>query len=431
MIKKGAIVTIVFIISTFIQLISQIVVTRIFGAKLNLDIFLAAVAIPTIIVTVIYGTLNDAFLPLYGEHRAKDKNHESYFVSMVLTLGLLSLLIAWIMGFLSEPISALLYANRGITFVKDVAQQMSFMFYSIPAAVIATLFGSYFYLHKQFVKFPVAQAAGSIVNLGIILLLATHIGTWAMVIAFVVNLVAQIFFVIPPIKLSKVFDTNAFKFSHIVTLSIAWIPLIIGSFAARSDTLIIRSFGSYLPAGYLVYLNLIAKLFNLAAGMMTIGIQIIQLPHLVEYFNAKKFGKAIEIVNKSKIVAIAVSIVTTISVAIVAPILIYILFVGGKFTKHDSVVAASLLPYFILPALGWGINSVFMQPLIALKKQLHVGVLNVVALIFGWSASSMILKPFGPLVSISAGLIILLFTGIIGSELLWQYYRKKLIKMYR
>ena len=45
MIKKGIAVTAIFIISNFIQLVSQIVVTRLFGAKLDLDIFLAAVAL--------------------------------------------------------------------------------------------------------------------------------------------------------------------------------------------------------------------------------------------------------------------------------------------------------------------------------------------------------------------------------------------------
>jgi hypothetical protein len=54
MFKKGFAITIIFIISTLVQLVSQIVVTRIFGATLTLDTFLAA-AVP-IVVTVIYGT---------------------------------------------------------------------------------------------------------------------------------------------------------------------------------------------------------------------------------------------------------------------------------------------------------------------------------------------------------------------------------------
>ncbi|PIR13752.1 hypothetical protein COV49_01230, partial [Candidatus Falkowbacteria bacterium CG11_big_fil_rev_8_21_14_0_20_39_10] len=75
MFKKGIVVTGIFIASTVLQLISQIIITRVFGASFELDVFLAAVAIPAIVVTVIYGTFNDAFLPLFGEKKTNDPEH--------------------------------------------------------------------------------------------------------------------------------------------------------------------------------------------------------------------------------------------------------------------------------------------------------------------------------------------------------------------
>ncbi|MDO8609860.1 MAG: lipid II flippase MurJ [bacterium] len=429
MIKKGVVVTIIFIISTFIQLISQIVVTRIFGAKLNLDIYLAAVVIPTIVVTVIYGTLNDAFLPLLGEQKSKNpKNSDTYFLSMLLILSIFSLFIAGIAGFFSKPISELLYKSRGLEFVQSVAFQMNYLFYSIPVSVIATLLGSYYYIHKNFNRFPIAQAVGSIVNLATIIILAPYFGTMSLVIAFIFNILIQIFFVIPSFKHFSFSNFSHFlNFKYIWPLVIAWIPLIIGNFALRSDAIIIRSFGSSLPAGYLVYLNLISKIFSLATGVMTIGIQILLLPHLIEYINKKEYKKTIQTVNKAKVIAIGVSVFVTICLIVFAPIAIYLLFVGGKFTKHDADTTISLLPYFIMPAIGWGIVNVFYQPLLAMKKQIHLGLLNIFAFAASWIIGSQLLKTYSPMIAISAGLIILLGTGIIGSEILWQYYKKKLI----
>lgn len=426
MIKKGIIVTAIFIVSTFIQLVSQIIVTRLFGAKLDLDIFLAAVTIPTIIVTVIYGTLNDAFLPIYGEQKAKDKNNaDSYFVSHLLSLSIISFLIAWVLGFLSVPISQFLYNDRGVMFVKDVAVQMSYMFYSIPFSVIATIFGSYYYLHKHFNRFPLAQAIGSIANLLLIIFFAPILGVWSLVLAFVINILIQTLFVIPPFKIFN--SPPTFRLPDLSALFIAWIPLIISNFALRSDSIIIRSFGTSLPVGYLVYLNLVSKIFMLATGMMTIGIQVLQLPHLVEYINGKQFKRAIIVVNKSKIVSIAVSVITTVFVLLLAPVAVYLLFVGGKFTKHDADITISLLPFFVLPAIGWGISSVFFQPLIALKKQFQLGILNLVALLVAWITGTIIKIYFGPLFAITASLIILLFIGIIGSEILWQKEKLRLL----
>lgn len=422
MIKKGIAITLIFIASTFVQLVSQIVITRIFGAKIDLDIFLAAVTLPTIAVTVIYGTLNDAFLPLYGEKKVKDpENSDQYFFSSLLMLGALSFLLAWIFNFFTQPLSQILYGERGTEFVKNVAVQMSYMSLSLPFSVIATMFGSYFYAHKKFSHFPFAQLLGSLANLLIIILLAPSWGIFSLVFAFVVNIIFQALVMIP-----KSILNFRFRFINLLPLLVAWLPLIIGNFALRSDTLLIRSFASSLPTGYIVYLNLIYKIFTIATAVMTIGIQILLLPHLIEYFSKKNYERAINNIAKAKKIAIGVSILVTILLILVAPLAINILFVGGKFTANDARITISLLPMFVIPAIGWGISAVFFQPLLALKKQIQLGLINVIALVISWVSAWFINQYFGALPAITSGLIILLFTGIIGSEILWQIEKRKL-----
>ncbi len=422
MIKKSIVVTVIFIVSTCIQLLSQIVVTRIFGAQLDLDIFLAAVSIPTIMVTVIYGTLNQAFLPLFGEKKVKDpQGADSYFFSTLLYLVGVSLIFSFLLTFFAKPISSALYASRGEEFVQAVSIQMNYLFYSFPLAVIATLLGSYFYVRKMFYRFPLAQALGSMANLIIIFILGPIIGTWSLIIAFLMSILMQIIFVIPR-SITKI----VLKPINPLPLLIAWLPLIIGSFAIRSDPILIRSFGSQLAPGYLVYLNLIAKIFSIATGVMTVGIQIVLLPHLVEYINTNQYEKAIRNVNRSKIVALGISLVVAFIISLIAPVVIPFLFVGGKFTYQDAQITISLIPLFIFPAIGWGVVEVFFQPLLALKKQLPVGILNFFAFITAWGVATVTNRYFGPLSAITYGLITLLLVCIMGSEILWQIYRRKL-----
>jgi putative peptidoglycan lipid II flippase len=422
MIKKGSYITIIFIISTFIQLVSQIVVTRTFGAKIELDTFLAAVVLPTILVTIIFGTLTDAFLPLFGEKKVENaEKAESYFFTHLIVFSFISFILTILLNFFAKPIAEAFYSNRGEEFVQNVAIQMQYLFYGVPLAVIATFLGTYFYAHKHFLRFPVAQAIGSVANLGLILLLAKPLGIWAMVVAFVVNILFQIFFVLPKSMLKlRVVPIN------ILPLLFAWIPLLISTFAIRTDTLLIRSFGAGLPTGYLVYLNLISKIFSLATSVMTIGIQVLLLPHLVEYFANKDFKKAIETVNKAKIVAVSISIVVTVITALLTPVAIRILFLGQKFTIQDVNTTISLIPFFVLPAIGWGVTSVFYQPLLALKKQLPLGMVNIAAVALGWGVGWLMNHSFGALPAVVAGVTVLLFTSIIGSEALWQIYKKRL-----
>jgi putative peptidoglycan lipid II flippase len=430
MVKKSIFVSAIFILSTFIQLISQIVVTRLFGAQLELEIFLAAVAIPTIVVTVIYGTLNDVFLPRYSQYKHQHPElADNYFSFHLLVLSIVSFIFSLLLGFLSLPLSRLFYAGRGELFVQMTASQMAYMFYAFPLSVMAAILGAYFYSHKKFQRFPTAQAVGSLANLLIIILLAKSLGTRALPIAFVWNILIQIFFVIPKLNLKNFkFQTrfarqvSNFKLGNLI---LAWLPLIIGNLALRSDTLLVRSFGSQLPTGNLVYLNLITKIFSLATGVMTIGLQIVLLPHLVDYLMEHKYQLAFKNVRQAKLGAIGISILVTSAIYFLSPFFIKLLFIGGKFTAYDAQQTISLLPFFILPAIGWGINGVFSQPLLALKKTYHLGLINVLALVIAWAAAFFSQKYFGVLTGISVGLTVLFAFIVAGDEILWQYFKKK------
>lgn len=429
MLSKSLFVSVIFIFNSLTQLVSQIAITRIFGAKLDLDIFLAAVAIPTLIVSTVYATLNDAFLPIYGQKKVKDPNNATtYLIQTLITLVGLSFLIALIMNFLSLPISKVLYASRGEEFVSAVSIQMNYMFYSMPLTIVATILGAHYYSKKKFYRFPFAQLIGNATNLLMIILLQPLIGIWSMVFAFVANLFFQIAILFPFKKLSLTTNYSLLKpnISSLIKLSYSWFPLILAYSAFRSETVFVRAFASSLPAGYMVYLNLILKMFTLATGVATIGLQVLLLPHLVEYFaDTKHHPKAILLVNRSKFIALIVSTIIAFVTMLLAPILINLLFVGGKFSAQDAKITISMLPLFVIPAIAWGSYGVFFQPLLALKKSFHLVVVCVFSLGLGWLVGSVIKSLAGPLAGISVGLIVWLGFGIIGAELLWQIYKKK------
>lgn len=420
MLKKSFVVTLIFVISLFIQLVSQIVITRIFGASQEVDIFLAAVAIPSIIVTVIYGSLNNVLLPLLGEKK-NQKSYERYVSSLVLSLGIFAVITAGVITLFSGPLSKLLYPGSTAEFTSNVAAQMRVLFWSIPFAFIATTLGAYYYVQKHFFRFPLAQLVGSITNLLLIVALFNIAGIWALVIGFVMNIFFQILFVIPKFK-----TIPKYEFQNISPILIAVTPLVIGQFMIRSDTIIIRSYASYLPEGYMVYLNLVSKIFSLATSVMTIGIQVLLLPHLVEYLNEKKYEKAIQSVNRAKLLSIGLSVLVVASLIILGPLAVKILFEGGKFTAEDVKITSSLLPLFIIPGIGWGLSGVFFQPLFALKKYMEVGIISTLAFIAAIMTSQLLFKTSGPEFAIISGLIVLLFVGIIGSELIWQMQKQLL-----
>lgn len=407
-------------ISTLIQTVSQIVVTRIFGAKFELDVFLAAVVLPTIIVSTIYSTLSDVIIPLLKHEKREDV--PSYILSAALYLGLIGLGVAIILSMFSKEIAVLLYGTQKGAFIVQTAFYLKYLLYSIPFALVNVVFGSYLYSQKKFILFPFVQLLGTMLGLGLTIWLAPIMGIMSLIVAFFASLLIQLPLIFPnPRSLSL-----SFKKAGVGILLLSWIPLIISAFAVRSDNLIMRSFSSHLPEGYIVYVNLVSKLFAAAVGIMTIGIQIIFLPHLVDLIHSNEIKRIKSQVAKAKLAAWAVSTGVILGTFIVAPFLMRLVLVGGKFTAYDVEKLISIFPYFIVPALGWGVSQIYFQPLIALRKQHQLAVLNVGAVILAWPTATLVSKAYGDLYAITAGLIVLLFTGIIGAEILWTRERKLL-----
>jgi peptidoglycan biosynthesis protein MviN/MurJ (putative lipid II flippase) len=218
-----------------------------------------------------------------------------------------------------------------------------------------------------------------------------------------------------------------FKIGHIIPTLSLWLPLIIGITALKSDSLIVRTFSAQLPAGFIVYHNLISKVCSLSAGLITIGIQILFLPSIIEKIANKDFQKTGEMVNKVKAIVIALSVLLALAVYFISPFFIKIFFVGGKFTISDFDQVVTLIPYYLIPVFGWGIISVFLQPLYALKKHFHVGILNIICFSVAWLVASEISKT-SPSLAISVGLSILLLGSALGSEIIWQINFNKLKK---
>ncbi len=416
--KKPIIISSIFIVSSLIQLITQILITRLFGASQQVDNFLAAVTIPTWIVTVIYATLNDVLLP----RLKKDDNENevgSDLTGLLFGLGILGLIVSLVLWLSAEWLMKIVFGNAILDF-NEVINYFRFMIWGIPIAIITVAGGSFYYLHQKFFRFPVVQLIGTIINFGVLLFCYPIFGVRSLVIGFLANLVVQLPMMWPRIA-------TKFKIINLSPILISWLPLIIGVLAMRSDSLLVRSFGAGLGEGYLVYLNLLLRIFGLGTGLLTIGLQVVLLPNLVEMFARHEYQTASQLINKAKIVALVVTILATGTIYLLTPELLKQLFVGGQFDMTDLQKTVELLPVFILPAIGWGVANLFAQPLIALKKVWWVGGIQLASLIIGWLVA-MTLQSSGLVVlSIGAGLTILLFGGIIGNEIVWQIYKKRLI----
>lgn len=430
--KKSALtITIITGVVTAIQIVGQIVVARLFGAKLQLDAFVSAVTIPTMLTAVIAGTLSDAFLPILKNKQIKSEvEGDGYFIKILILLSLIVFVTSVAIDLFSLPIIKYLFGIRGTTFVLLADDLMKWMVYTMAFSLVGTMCSTYLYSKNAFIIPSFAYLLGSILNLGIIILLSPHFGIWSMVMAFIVAIIIQLLITFPYkvrgyflYALPLLFTQESKR--ELVILLKAWVPLIVSSLAIRFDNILIRSFSARLPEGYIVYTNLVSKLFGGLVGIMTIGLQIVFFPHLLDLIHAKDFYRARTKVQKAKLLGILLTVGIVLIIVFISPFFMRLLLTGGKFSDKNVETLISLFPYFIIPAIGWGVSQLFFQPIIAIGKQHFLTYMNITAVALSWAVATIAFSYFGGLVAISAGLTILTFTGILGAEIIWRHHLKK------
>lgn len=430
--KSALIISVISGLVTAIQIVGQIVVARLFGAKIELDSFVSAVTIPTILVTVIAATLSDAFLPIFKKKQIADEDDANiYFFRITFITTIIVLAVTFVVDLFSIKLLSALFGVRGPAFVIMTDQMMRYMLYSLPFIVISTFTRAYFYCKKQFFLPSIASFLGSIVNLVLTIVLSSSIGIMSMVIGFIAAIILQ-FFIVFPYKIRSYILTAIKSISvknlkqELLQLFLVWSPLIISTLVLGFNAVLARSFSARLPEGYIVYVNLVTKLFSGLVGIMTIGIQTVFFPHLVELIHTHNFKKIELQVKKAKLYGFLLTISTILVIVFIAPFFMKLLLTGGKFTGKNVDLLISLFPYFIIPALGWGTSQIFFQPIIAIGKQHLLTLVNIGAVCLSWISASYSYRQFGGMMAISVGLIVLVFTGIIGAEIIWQIEKKKL-----
>lgn len=393
--KKAFVLTIIFGISTAIQAVANIIITRTIGVTLEYDQFLLSVALPSVVVTVLYGTINDSLMPFLKSSNRHPKEQLSEILGSLFLFG-------FFISLVFTSIDIILGRSMQYALVLNLAY---------PFTIVAVSLGTLNYASNKFYLFPIIQVLGSIFNLAFVVLLFPYLGIWSLIISFVLSVIVQMLFMYQ--------RGLSLRFGSLAPFFKLFLPLVFGIFFVKGDSLLVRHFAQFMDTGSQVYLNIIYKFVTLASGLLTIGLQTVILPKILDLMKDEKHKEVKEMVLKAKIVSIAFSLGLSIIVYFLTPILVKYLYVGGRFTNQNYLVSISYIPYFVFPGILLPLVGVFLQPLYALKKHLLVGIFSVFSFFLAAYLGSLF-QQTSAILSISVSLSTLFLLIILFSQIVWQ-----------
>jgi len=384
--------------STMLGFAREVINARYYGTRWEMDTFLAAATIPTILFGVFNGALLSALVPTFSEYITNGREEEAWtLASTIINLLAIVLTVCAVLGYFLAPWYVPIIAHGFPAPQMGVAIHMTR--WLIPSIVAVSLSGVLSAMLNAYHRFRAASFVGIIVNVVTITCVVTlnaKYGIFALVFGTALGLVAQMIVQVPAfLKIGR------YRFTldlHHPGLHKMWAllgPIIVGSAAGQLALFFDRFFASTLPPGYMAGMNYATKLVNFPQQIFAAAIATVIFPLLAAHFareNRRAVARSIEtglrLVNFITIPAMCALIVLSYPI-------VQTLFERGSFQHSATVLTASLLPYAALGLIALAANVVLTRCCFACQEMVWPVAISVVTVIINVLLSLLWLPTLG------------------------------------
>jgi putative peptidoglycan lipid II flippase len=353
--------------STVLGFVREVVNARYFGASGDLDAFLAAAVVPTILFGVFNGALVSALVPLFSEYLATDREEDAWRLASTLLIMLaVGLSIAAALGAWLAPAYIPLIAQfRGHRLEEAIGMARWLM----PTIVATSLAGIVAALLNAYHRFTAAALQGFVANvltIGVVVAAFGRIGIGALVMGTFAGLFAQL-----AVQLPAFFALNRFRFvvdwrhSGMRRLLHVLGPIAIGSAAGQIALFFDRYFASGLSEGSIAGMNYAVKLVGFPQQIFVTAIATVIFPIFASQFASKHRAAMRRSIATGIKMVVFLTLPSAFGLCMLAGPIVQTLFERGAFRPEDTVLCASLLPYAAVGLVALAANVVMTRCLFA------------------------------------------------------------------
>ncbi len=349
----------------------EVVSAKYYGTEWQLDAFLAAATIPTILFGVFNGALVSALVPVFSDFVARGEEEAARrLASTVFNVLLIGLSLLAVAGWLFAPAFVPLVAQGFPKEQLDMTIAMTRWF--MPSVVATSLAGVVSATLNARNRFSAAALGGIAINLvtiSIVLVFEPRLGIWALVVGTALGLSAQLVVQIPAAIRHRLYRPVIDL--HHPGLAKIWLmlgPIVVGSAAGQLAIFFDRHFASTLSAGYIAGMNYATKLVGFPQQIFAAAIATVMFPLLASQFaSANRAGIRRSVVMGLRLVNL-VTIPSVCGLIVLGHPIIAALFQRGEFRESATDLCAGLLPYAAIGLVGVAASIVLTRCCFACKE---------------------------------------------------------------
>jgi putative peptidoglycan lipid II flippase len=365
---------------------------------MELDAFLAAVTIPTILFGVFNGALVSALVPVFSEYVARGDERSAWrlgstvFNALLIGLTLLAVLSWWL-----AP-AYVPFVARGFRGA-ELATTIEMTRWLMPTVIATSLAGVVTAMLNARHRFSASAIQGiaiNVVTIATVFTFEARLGIYALVLGTALGLVAQLLVQIPAAlryrMLRPVLDFGHPGFRKIWDMLG---PIVVGSAAGQLAIFFDRNFASTLTPGYIAGMNYATKLVGFPQQIFAAAIATVIFPLLASQFaSANKAGVKRSLVMGLRLVNF-ITIPAVCALVVMARPIVATLFERGAFHKSATDLCSGLLPYAASGLVGLAACIVLTRCCFACKETRWTVAISVFTVLLNLVLSFVWLGPLG------------------------------------
>ena len=344
--KSSILVTSLTVFAAFMSFVSQLIIAGFFGISENVDAYLIAVSIPTLVSGTIIAALSYTVVPSLVFYNLNQKKYCQFCGAMLLGIVVLSCCVV-IAGFFSSPFFVQLLGSTLSSSAFDIAVMMSYVSWiSGGLAIISAYLAA---MHNSIKCFVTPVLIGIFPVIGVICF-TTIFGkylnvvsiVWGTFVGTVLSMILLLCGVYKYIEISR----NSFTYMYKIARYFSIMPLVIISmFCFTIYQPIDAYWAPQLGSGNLASLGYCQRIIVGLGQFIIAGPSIVIMPRLTEAYRDCRYMDFFNVFARVLRTVLAFAVPLAVTLSILALPLLKVLFQRGAFNAAATNEVAGLLPF--------------------------------------------------------------------------------------
>jgi putative peptidoglycan lipid II flippase len=409
--------------STLLGFLREVVNAGYFGTRWQMDTFLAAATIPTILFGLFNGALVSALVPVFSQYLATGRDEEGWrLANTIVNVLAIVLVVSCAAGWLLAPWYVPLVAHGFPAPQMGVAVRMTrWMMPSIIGTSLAGVVTAALNAHHRFLGAALQGLAINVVTILTVVILFSRLGIYALVLGTSLGLCAQLLVQLPSFfRLGTYRPVIDLHHPGLHRIMLVLGPIVVGSAAGQIALFFDRFFASTLQPGYISGINYATKLVGFPQQIFAAAIATVLFPLLASHFARDNHAEVRRSLVTGLRLVMFIAIPATLGLIVLATPIVRTLFERGLFGPSSTVLTSHLIPYAALGLVATAANVVLSRCSFACREVRWTVAISVLTVALNVVLSLLWLRPFGARGLLAANAVSQSLQAVLLGALVWR-----------